>query len=680
MGGDGECARCCEMMRWSFEVTGIHIVLAPAATTVVLIGAMVVLLVQLSRVYGEGLRADLSGLARRRKVSALTSGIQFGGTSDRTPLLGKNTDGTDQPRFVLPTYVAFALVAGLLFLFEGVLHFVAHPRDLAPGVNSPLTVFVRYFATSGCFSLDAFVVTFILGSNPGARGWRGWGPGVCGSLLVFAGSLTFFYALPQDAAETCTYCGIHVPTPYAPVLEGTLLGVYALLLIGATVGRRLAQSRPDQDANEARMLRMCRLLGRRSAVITWLRFLILLYSLAIAGIVLAGYLQLDMGFCFTQVSVLFLALVYPFAVWRVSLHDSLECLELGLLDDMLSSGGGSAEAGQSEKRLVDPASQGVALTEGGGTAIVGDYQHDNATISAIADGLFRESNIRVISPEDIHYERRMGAGGAGEVWQAKWSPLDTSVAVKRLHALHSHSSTEAADSVAESSVKAFVHECRLMARLSHPNILQFIGVVLSPDQICLISPYVSGGSLFDALHGQQASLVGKTFSIVQGVGRGMAYLHGLRPPVLHRDLKSPNILLDEATRPVICDFGLARAMKSSIDSAPLTATGTVQWTAPEVLLREDFSTAADVFSYGVVLWELLTHECPWPGITMLAVAQRVARGERLAVPDGAPSRWSELISQCVEDDPSSRPSFPEILSFLTQPGVDEHFQRDVASS
>jgi serine/threonine protein kinase len=151
--------------------------------------------------------------------------------------------------------------------------------------------------------------------------------------------------------------------------------------------------------------------------------------------------------------------------------------------------------------------------------------------------------------------------------------------------------------------------------------------------------------------------------VAEGAARGMNYLHCGNPAVLHRDLKSANILLDDSYNPKVCDFGLSR-IKAHENS--MTANcGTVQWMAPEILANEPYAEPADVYSYGIILWELLTRECPYEGMSSIQAAMAVLNQNcRPEIPNWCPTVFADLVRQCIEKDPSNRPTFAAILSRL----------------
>lgn len=145
------------------------------------------------------------------------------------------------------------------------------------------------------------------------------------------------------------------------------------------------------------------------------------------------------------------------------------------------------------------------------------------------------------------------------------------------------------------------------------------------------------------------------------VARGMASLHSRPQPLLHLDLKSPNILLDDKWRVKIADFGLAR-LKVHAHVTPGAPSGTPEWMAPEVLRSEPYAEGADVYSYGVVLWEMLTGQQPWEGLLPVQVVGAVGfQGKTLPPPATGDPFLARVCESCLSQLPGARPSFDAIL-------------------
>ncbi|KAK9964538.1 hypothetical protein ABG768_005702 [Culter alburnus] len=255
----------------------------------------------------------------------------------------------------------------------------------------------------------------------------------------------------------------------------------------------------------------------------------------------------------------------------------------------------------------------------------------------------------------------IGVGGFGKVYRGTWN--DQEVAVKAARQDPDEDIKATADSVKQ--------EAKLFSMLQHPNIIKLEGVCLEEPNLCLVMEYARGGTLNRALTGRRIPPHILVNWAVQ-IARGMQYLHEEAVvPIIHRDLKSSNILLlekienDDIGRKTlkITDFGLAREWHKT---TKMSAAGTYSWMAPEVIKSSLFSKGSDVWSYGVLLWELLTGEVPYRGIDGLAVAYGVAVNKlTLPIPSTCPEPFAKLMEECWEQDPHIRPSFASILEQLT---------------
>ncbi|KAL6578953.1 copper transport protein ctr1 [Orobanche minor] len=150
----------------------------------------------------------------------------------------------------------------------------------------------------------------------------------------------------------------------------------------------------------------------------------------------------------------------------------------------------------------------------------------------------------------------------------------------------------------------------IMKRLRHPNIVLFMGAVTEPPNLSIVTEYLSRGSLYRLLHkpgAKEALDERRRLSMAYDVAKGMNYLHKCNPPIV-RDLKSPNLLVDRKSTVKVCDFGLSR-LKAKTFLPSKSAAGT--WMAPEVLRDEPSNENLDLYSFGVILWELMTLPQPW---------------------------------------------------------------------
>ncbi|GMF32721.1 unnamed protein product [Phytophthora fragariaefolia] len=222
---------------------------------------------------------------------------------------------------------------------------------------------------------------------------------------------------------------------------------------------------------------------------------------------------------------------------------------------------------------------------------------------------------------------------------------------------------------------SFLEEVKLMAMLEHPRIVQFVGVAWdSLSDICLLTEFMEGGDLRELLDSYEAQNHPVGFNktkvtIGLHVAHALTYLHSLDPPVLHRDLKSKNILLSTNLDAKLTDFGVSR---THADYTMTSGVGTSRWMAPEVMMGERYDAKADVFSMGVVLSELDVHALPYSNandsnpdrkVSSAAIVHLVATGNlRVEFSDGAASSsMAELGLSCVAIDPNDRPTASEAL-------------------
>ncbi|KAI9919015.1 hypothetical protein PsorP6_011490 [Peronosclerospora sorghi] len=217
-------------------------------------------------------------------------------------------------------------------------------------------------------------------------------------------------------------------------------------------------------------------------------------------------------------------------------------------------------------------------------------------------------------------------------------------------------------------ISLFLTEIKLLASLEHPCIVRFIGVAWDAlSDLCAVSELMPRGDLFTLLrryermeHRAPGFDLAKT-TIALDVAEALTYLHSLDPIVVHRDLKSMNILLSETLHAKVTDFGVSRTY--TVDT--MTAgVGTSRWMAPEVMMGKRYDASADIFSLGVVLAELETHEPPYASIlargehgTETMVLEMVALGRlRVEFSSNAPAAVVALGHACVDVDPRARPS------------------------
>lgn len=279
---------------------------------------------------------------------------------------------------------------------------------------------------------------------------------------------------------------------------------------------------------------------------------------------------------------------------------------------------------------------------------------------------------------DLTFLQAIGRGSMGDVIKARY--FGTVVVCKRMRREHIVESTGSHNrngnryaSNGDSALASFRDEIELMSCLRHPNIVQFIGASWdNASNLCIVMEYLENGDMHSVLH----SGLGKNFTwadpllkMAVDAVQGMLYLHSQERPVVHRDLKSVNILCSATFGCKVGDFGLSRRYKKDVD-ALTTLVGTPFWLAPEIIRSERYGPEADVYSFGIVLTELETRRTPYHDLeqTGLKVLMRVAhKGLRPSLPFSCLSERRKLIEDCLRDTPAHRPTFAQVLSRLQGP-------------
>ncbi|KAL2960307.1 hypothetical protein AAZX31_17G032600 [Glycine max] len=257
--------------------------------------------------------------------------------------------------------------------------------------------------------------------------------------------------------------------------------------------------------------------------------------------------------------------------------------------------------------------------------------------------------------EDLTIGEQIGQGSCGTVYHALWYGSDVAVKV--------FSKQEYSDDV----ILSFRQEVSVMKRLRHPNILLYMGAVTSPQRLCIVTEFLPRGSLCRLLHRNTSKLDWRRrVHMALDIARGVNYLHHCNPPIIHRDLKSSNLLVDKNWTVKVGDFGLSR-LKHETYLTTKTGRGTPQWMAPEVLRNEPSDEKSDVYSFGVILWEIATEKIPWDNLNSMQVIGAVGfMNQRLEIPKNVDPRWASIIESCWHSDPACRPTFPELLDKLKE--------------
>lgn len=261
----------------------------------------------------------------------------------------------------------------------------------------------------------------------------------------------------------------------------------------------------------------------------------------------------------------------------------------------------------------------------------------------------------LVKESEVQFGEQIGIGAVGVVYLGLWQ--GTLVAVKRV--LCPHLDME--------SRKTLEHEVRMNSLLRHPNIVLFMGVIFhSNNDISLLSEYCEKGPLQRLIYDKHFDLK-YTFVMKFSLDatQGLAYLHSRSPPILHRDLKSANLLVDSSWNLKIADFGMSAVLSNIHQDGAL---GTIQYTAPEVLRNETPSEASDIYSLGMVLWEMGTRELPFKGKNryelFIGIAEHGMKPEISKCELRTSSKYVSVVKRCLSFQPEERPSAVELLELL----------------
>jgi len=225
--------------------------------------------------------------------------------------------------------------------------------------------------------------------------------------------------------------------------------------------------------------------------------------------------------------------------------------------------------------------------------------------------------------------------------------------------------------IKESDAKLLENEIKIWATISHKHCLALLGACLMPDKYMIVSEYMTGGALQDELsrcrrRGDPPPDTCMLLERLRQISSGLMHLHAMRPhPILHRDVKSANVLVNAEGQMVIADFGLVRYCEGGAKDQMTAETGSYRWMAPEVIRHEPYGPACDVYSYAILAWEMLTYEVPFAKLSPVEAALGVAnRAIRPVLPSHTDSKLAPLIKEAWDQDSSKRPTFAYICAKL----------------
>ncbi|KAM9355322.1 tyrosine-protein kinase FRK-like [Pholidichthys leucotaenia] len=268
-----------------------------------------------------------------------------------------------------------------------------------------------------------------------------------------------------------------------------------------------------------------------------------------------------------------------------------------------------------------------------------------------------------IDRKSIKLGKKLGTGQFGEVYEGTWN--NTTVAVKTLKP-------------GTMDPKDFLKEAQIMKTLRHPKLIQLYAVCTLEEPIYIITEMMSNGSLLEYLRKDKGAKLrlADQIEMAAQVASGMAYLEIQN--YIHRDLAARNVLVGDNNIYKVADFGLARVFMKENENVYEPKEGTqfpVKWTAPEVIHENRFTIKSDVWSFGILLYEIMTFgQMPYPSMTNFQVVQRVTRGYRMSSPPSCPKMLYELMLDCWKENEQDRPTF-ETLQWK----LEDCFNQDVTS-
>ncbi|ERN12578.1 hypothetical protein AMTRI_Chr01g136410 [Amborella trichopoda] len=285
---------------------------------------------------------------------------------------------------------------------------------------------------------------------------------------------------------------------------------------------------------------------------------------------------------------------------------------------------------------------------------------DDALVQALMDNRYPTEGLEhydewTINLRNLHIEMAFAQGAFGKLYKGTYNGED--VAIKILER------PENSPEKSQFMEQQFAQEVMMLATLKHPNIVRFIGACRKPVLWCIVTEYAKGGSVRQFLTRRQNRSVPLKLAVKQAldVARGMEYVHGLG--FIHRDLKSDNLLIATDRSIKIADFGVARIEVQTEGMTP--ETGTYRWMAPEMIQHRPYTQKVDVYSFGIVLWELITGLLPFQNMSAVQAAFAVVnKGVRPTVPSDCLPALGEIMTRCWDANPDARPPFSEVVRML----------------
>ncbi|XP_043221676.1 tyrosine-protein kinase Fer-like isoform X2 [Amphibalanus amphitrite] len=284
------------------------------------------------------------------------------------------------------------------------------------------------------------------------------------------------------------------------------------------------------------------------------------------------------------------------------------------------------------------------------------YQHEcGLAVTNKSGAVLRQAILRErweLNNDDVELLEKIGRGNFGDVYKARLQLTSELVAVKTCKV-----------TLPDEQKRKFLQEGRILKQYDHPNIVRFIGIAVQKQPIMIVMELVPGGSLLSYLRSKQhgSSLdVGAQLAMCRDTAAGMAYLE--EKNCIHRDLAARNCLVGMHNMVKISDFGMSREEEEYIVSDGMKQIP-IKWTAPEALNYGKYTSLCDVWSYGILAWEIFSRgQSPYSGLSNTKAREMIDSGYRMPAPDGTPDAMYRLMLRCWEYQPENRPHFAEIFT------------------
>jgi len=286
----------------------------------------------------------------------------------------------------------------------------------------------------------------------------------------------------------------------------------------------------------------------------------------------------------------------------------------------------------------------------------------------------QELHTALVNPLDVVLGKKIGSGGFKDVYKGTYQENEIAVAVVRT------------DKFSDDDMNDLENEVSLLKTLRHDNIVRFIGIAQvhedsegeesplpSPKlhQLYILTEFCKFGDLSDYMNSRQKPSWQRQLNLLYDIAFGCAYLHNRRPAIIHRDLKSCNILIDKEERAKIADFGLSKVRKK-VKARMHTVVGTINWQAPEIWQNNpQYTEKIDVYACGLIFWEVLQwgKTFPYAEMTDYQIYEQVGKKKKrpsLAGLKSYPNEFIELMQRMWDHDPDVRPDMTTVAQKLQE--------------